>query len=253
MRTFRSVCAHGDDVNDLSEDDYYYLVHVLCSDGDYVDLSEVLQHMSHRLGPLPENILETLRLGFENDTFRASNGVGPWDVSSIHIEPKVSCVQMMELQSTFSAASCQCASHNALIVQGDGWVECLQEHLQEVSLGAEEWQQFSKSVKELAESKEKKAGSFSKFEQAIESSDHSIFLDAANIAFFNTMKFIGEGGKTCDERFQWPQVIKVYRLAVEAFPDSKVMVIVHNYRCREQFVRTPEAQEFLESLKVCIH
>jgi len=136
------------------------------------------------------------------------------------------------------------------IIQGDGFIEPIQDNLREVSLEPEEWNQFANSVREIAESRERKAGAFTKFVHAVEKKKHSIFLDAANIAFFNTMKFMKGGPKDGDERFQWPQVIKVYNLVRETFPESRVMVIAHNYRCRDQFVRTPDSRKFIERLQV---
>lgn len=140
-------------------------------------------------------------------------------------------------------------THNT-IFQGDGFIEAIQDRLLEVSLESAEWEQFAQSVLELANSRERKAGSFAKFVTAVEDNDHTIFLDAANIAFFNTMKFMTDKEKQCDERFQWPQVNQVYQLVRETFPASRVMVIAHNYRCRVQFVRTKESRQFLDELQV---
>lgn len=135
--------------------------------------------------------------------------------------------------------------------QGDGFIEAAQDNLVEQTLQPKEWAQFSQSVQQLATSRERKAGSFEKFIEFVQRNDHSIFLDAANIAFFNTMKFITENRKYSDERFQWPQVIKVYDLVRQTFPDSRVMVIAHNYRCRSKFVRSHEVREFVDKLQVC--
>lgn len=138
------------------------------------------------------------------------------------------------------------------IVQGDGFIEAIQDNLREVSLQPSEWSQFADSVRQVAESRERKAGAFTKFVHAMNKKKHSIFLDAANIAFFNTMKLMKGDPNDGDERFQWPQVIKVYDLVRETFPESRVMVIAHNYRCRDQFVRTADSRKFIERLQVCL-
>lgn len=89
MRTFDSVCAHGDEVNDLSETEYHYLLHVLCENGTYEDLEKVLNHMSSRLESLSEIVLATLRVGFQTGVQARMDKKEPWDVSSVYVDPQV--------------------------------------------------------------------------------------------------------------------------------------------------------------------
>lgn len=94
LRTFERVCAHGDQVNDLSETEYHYLLRVCCESGTYEGLSKVLKHMSTRLGSLSQPVLETLRTGFQDRPELANNGQTPWEVLSVHVDPQVSCSSM---------------------------------------------------------------------------------------------------------------------------------------------------------------
>eukprot|EP00892_Ulva_mutabilis_P007525 jgi/Ulvmu1/5144/UM021_0161.1 len=220
MRTFERVCSHGADINDLTELEYHHLVHVICSKGTYDDLCKVLEHMGSRLGALSPAVLETLRAGFRKGMQASDGTILNWDLLPVRVDPK-----------------------------GDGFVEEVQDSLLELTLQPEEWAQFAVSVQELAQSRERKVGSFEKFVAMMQQQDHSVFLDAANIAYFNTMKFITENKKDCDERFQWPQVIKIYDLVRKTFPQSRVMVVAHNYRCRDKFVRSSDTRAFIAKLK----
>jgi hypothetical protein len=86
--------------------------------------------------------------------------------------------------------------------------------LQEVSLGPDDWRDFEQSVAELAMKSEGQEGQFKYFQEFLKSRDYSVFLDAANIAFY---------GNSCrpgatDDRFQWWQVQMIYDEAVRKFP-----------------------------------
>jgi hypothetical protein len=136
---------------------------------------------------------------------------------------------------------------NSKTMQGDGYIEEAGGRLREVSLAPADWDAFAKSVCELASSRERRAGSFDKFVNMIKREKRRlVFLDAANIAFYNTMWL----GMELDERFQWPQVKKVYDCVKERFPDRRIVVIVNNYRCRNQFVRTSEIRKFVDEWTV---
>lgn len=89
MQTFERVCAHGDEVNDLSETDYHYLLHVLCENGTYEDLAKVLNHMSSRLESLSETVLETLRVGFQKGFQARMTEKDPWELSTFYVDPQV--------------------------------------------------------------------------------------------------------------------------------------------------------------------
>lgn len=88
MQTFERVCSHGDDINDFSESEYHYLVHVICSKGKYEDLCKVLEHMGSRLGALSESVLQTLQAGFVKGIHGSTGDVRTWDVLTVSVDPK---------------------------------------------------------------------------------------------------------------------------------------------------------------------
>lgn len=89
MQTFQRVCAHGDDVNDLSEVEYHYLLYVLCANGRYEDLKKVLEHLGSRLGAVSDSVLDTLNTGFQRGTRDADGHIRTWDMLSVSVDPKV--------------------------------------------------------------------------------------------------------------------------------------------------------------------
>lgn len=117
--------------------------------------------------------------------------------------------------------------------------------LREVSLTAADWAHFQQGLRKLACTREKQQGCFEAFAEFLAARDYTVFLDAANIAFYgNSTKPGGD-----QERFKWSQVKAVYEQTVARFPDRKVLVIVHNNRRHERFLRSPAARKFVENLE----
>jgi hypothetical protein len=130
--------------------------------------------------------------------------------------------------------------------QGDGSVPGGAGKLQEVSLAPDDWWNFQRSVAELAKKSELRAGHFENYQASIEKSGHTVFLDAANIAYY---------GNSCKpgldvDRFQWLQVKAVYEEVVKELPGQLLMVVTHCARLNSRFLRNREADEFVRFLKV---
>lgn len=78
--------------------------------------------------------------------------------------------------------------------------------LQECSLTADDWQAFEASLRALAASRERQAGTFERFAEYVQTSGHDVFLDGANIGYFNS-NWIADPA----QKFQWAQVRCSYR------------------------------------------
>jgi hypothetical protein len=127
-------------------------------------------------------------------------------------------------------------------VQGDGLVEVVGESLGQNALKPDSWLHFKQSLRELAASRERKAGAFEEFAEHLDKTNFSIFLDAANIAFYNT-HFLDK-----KDKFQWLNVKRTYEKVQEAFPGKRALVIMHNYRCGSAFVKTGQVANFVNKL-----
>lgn len=124
-------------------------------------------------------------------------------------------------------------------------------HLRQATLTESDWKQFATGVYDLACQREKVKGGFAKFAQALERRDFTIFLDAANIAFYNTL-WLTEHGKP-NARFQWPQVQTVYAAVKQKYPGQEILVVVNGGRTQHGCVHSPTERAFLDQLQVCCY
>jgi hypothetical protein len=133
----------------------------------------------------------------------------------------------------------------SMCLQCDGSVPEAGGRLREVSLSAPAWAQFEASLHALAESRERSAGAFRDFAAHIAANNYSVFLDAANIAFFNTQWLAAS--QQC--KFQWLQVKQLYERARALYPHKRPLVVIHENRCSSKFVNTREVQQFLQDIE----
>ena len=116
--------------------------------------------------------------------------------------------------------------------------------LREVTLSPAAWSEFQTSLKDLAALRERHGGAFKSFVEYISRRNFSIFLDAANIAYYNTHK----AGSSL--HFDWLQVKQVYERARELYPDKRPMVVIHEARCGRKTHGCQEVSDFLERVQV---
>jgi hypothetical protein len=125
-------------------------------------------------------------------------------------------------------------------------VEAAGGRLQECSLQPGAWQEFEGAVQQLAEARERSVGSFDSFISHLRANKFEVFLDAANIAYFNTQWVPSDNAVA----FQWLQVKYLYSEVQRLYPDKRALVIVHFHRTAKRFIDSPEVEEFLAMLKV---
>lgn len=138
-------------------------------------------------------------------------------------------------------------------MQGDGHVEEAGGRLRQAPLKENEWKQFAKAIFDLAVSREESDGAFQKFANVMAKGDYTIFLDAANIAYYNTLWLTDD--EQPNARFQWRQVKAVYEAVQKMYPERKkeIMVVVSGFRIRSQCVHGDVEQQFIDELQVRKH
>lgn len=121
--------------------------------------------------------------------------------------------------------------------------------LRQASLSKQDWEQFATGIRDLASKREQKQGHFEVFVRNMERRNFTIFLDAANIAFYNTL-WLNEEGKP-NARFQWLQVKAVYEAVKQKYPWQEVLVVVSGARTMPNCVHSEKERKFLDTLEVC--
>jgi hypothetical protein len=121
--------------------------------------------------------------------------------------------------------------------------------LQQNQLSPSDWTKFAEAVRQLAAKREQKAGAFDIFVQRLQRRNYTIFMDAANIAFFNTL-WLSDSERP-NARFQWLQVEAVYREVKKAYPSQDVLVVVSGARCQDSCMHSDKERRFVNELKVC--
>jgi hypothetical protein len=133
-------------------------------------------------------------------------------------------------------------------LQGDGFVEEAGGHLRQAQLSETDWKQFAEAIHELALKRERIPGGFDSFVRVIEKCNYTILLDAANIAFYNTL-WLTEQNRP-NARFQWLQVKAVFEAVKAKYPEQEILVVVSGARTRRNCVHSEQEQQFLDYLKV---
>ncbi|GAX83670.1 hypothetical protein CEUSTIGMA_g11095.t1 [Chlamydomonas eustigma] len=121
-------------------------------------------------------------------------------------------------------------------VVGGGEVE-----LGVVDLEEEEWCLFADAISQLAMSRELKEDFKYYMDWYDRNGPYDVLVDGANVAFYGQN---WEGGGFC-----WPHVQSMMQLVKKEFPGKKVLLMLHKRRTKDPEARTPQVQEFLESLK----
>lgn len=134
-------------------------------------------------------------------------------------------------------------------MQGNGQVDEAGGRLRQATLTASDWTQFAEGIHTLACKREKTPGGFDKFVQIVKKRNFTIFIDAANVAFFNT-RWLEEGDNP-HSRFQWLQVQAVYEAVKKKYPGQEILVVVSGMRISRSCVHSDAEQQFLDQLKVC--
>lgn len=134
-------------------------------------------------------------------------------------------------------------------IQGDGQVEAAGGRLRQATLTEKDWKQFADGIRALACKREQHQGSFDAFVRRLEKHNFTIFLDAANIAFFNTLRFTEKDNPNA--RFQWSQVQAVYEAVKLKHPGQEILVVASWGRTYRDCVHSEKEQAFLDSLEVC--
>jgi hypothetical protein len=133
-------------------------------------------------------------------------------------------------------------------MQGDGHVEEAGGHLRQATLSESDWKQFAEAIHDLALKRERIPGGFDAFVRNVNKRNFTIFLDAANIAFYNTLWLSDEHRPNA--RFQWLQVKAVFEAVKQKYPGQEILVVVSGARTFSSCVHSEKEQQFLDDLKV---
>lgn len=206
-------------LNDMSEDEYQPLVQVLCSHGTYDQLAPVLYEMGTILGRLSPSTVQILRHYFSKAVVGEDAPAQQWECCDVDIDP-----------------------------QGTGQVAWGRGQLREISLEAADWDDFRAGLRDMALAKERQAGAFQRFVEVVEESPADIYIDGANVGYYGTNWVNPE--QNVRGVFSWLQVKAMFHAVKEAYPDKRVLVVMHVWRCKSsECLDSPEAVEFVQHLR----